>query len=53
MRYEVYCNDCFEYISEEKDILKCTKCGEYLCEDCYENQDGVCEYCMKQRVISS
>lgn len=41
---KVECWDC-EKMVEDNESCSCDLCSEVLCQDCFDEGEGVCEYC--------
>ena len=42
--YKKSCSCCGKLIDKE-DAYYCENCGDYLCADCYKENDGICNEC--------
>ena len=38
------CNNCDKPVYS---MAKCERCGDDICEDCYEDNDGCCDRCVE------
>jgi len=38
------CNGCKKEITT-RDVRVCPSCGSMVCDECYNKNGGVCEYC--------
>lgn len=44
---EVECAECGDYVPKYA-AVRCRRCNEWMCEDCWHERGGVCEACRSE-----